>query len=229
MILIMSDRIRVVDDGVHDGIVNMRRDTSLLDLDGVRARVYQWDRDWVSLGMFQTPETALIEGCLTPWVMRPTGGKAVLHGHDLTLGMSAPLALIGTDSRGVKTAYRWLAEPIITALNAVGIPATLAERTPFVRGAGKVADCFAHVAANDIVHPATGQKVCGCALRLTHDAVLVQASIPLGRPLVDPANVFDIPALVSMNRTVDRADFAAALQESLSDWVSQADQRTILA
>ncbi|MCA0362036.1 MAG: hypothetical protein LCH41_13415 [Armatimonadetes bacterium] len=225
----MIDRIQVVDDGVHDGIVNMRRDTYLLDLDGVRARVYQWDRDWVSLGMFQTPETALVDGCHTPWVMRPTGGKAVLHGHDLTLGMSAPLALIGTDSRGVKTAYRWLAEPIISALNEVGIPATLAERTPFVRGAGKVADCFAHVAANDIVHPGTGQKVCGCALRLTHDAVLLQASIPLGRPLADPAEVFDIPALVSMDRSVTRIDFAAALRESLAAWVAQQGDRTILA
>ncbi len=225
----MIDRIQVVDDGVHDGIVNMRRDTLLLDHDGVRARVYQWDRDWVSLGMFQTPEAALLEGCQTPWVMRPTGGKAVLHGHDLTLGMSAPLALIGTDSRGVKTAYRWLAEPIITALNEVGIPATLAERTPFVRGAGKVADCFAHVAANDIVHPGTGQKVCGCALRLTHEAVLLQASIPLGQPLVDPALVFDIPALVSMDRSVSRSDLALALAESLSSWVQEHGQRTILA
>ncbi|MBX3095864.1 MAG: hypothetical protein KF812_03300 [Fimbriimonadaceae bacterium] len=152
-------------------------------------RVYEWNDAHVTLGFNQS--TALMDKANIGWTRRPTGGKAVLHGHDVTLSLAMPLTALGlnADSRSVKVAYRAMANPLIRALNEVGIPATLAEETPFVRGAGKVADCFAHVSPNDIVHPATGQKVCGCALAIRNCAVLLQASVPVRTPLVDPATL----------------------------------------
>ena len=76
----------------------------------------------------------------------------------------------------------------------------LGENTRFLKPSGSArparlaADCFAHVSANDLVDPDSGLKVCGCALRLTDKAVLVQASIPNGLPLVDPQTVFAMPS-----------------------------------
>lgn len=197
------------DDGIHDGPTNMARDSALLDLGRPAIRVYEWDDVWVSLGRFQVPEKSVRAG--VRWVMRPTGGKAVLHGHDLTVGMAVPLAVLGESEREVKRIYRTVIPVLVLGLNDVGIPASLAEETPFVRGAGKVADCFAHVSANDVVDPATGLKVCGCALRVTSESVLVQASIPARPPSVDPANVFDDPALPGRVWEVTRVEFAEAI------------------
>ncbi|HXH60223.1 MAG TPA: hypothetical protein VNI20_02570, partial [Fimbriimonadaceae bacterium] len=182
-----------------DGHTNMARDAALLDLaeqSGAFARVYSWDGPWVSLGRFQTPDRALRDPDGIPWVMRPTGGKAVLHGHDVTVGLACNLGLLGLSAdtaRRVSHVYRHIVGPLAAALTESGLTASLAESTRFVRSAGKTADCFAHVSPNDVVDPATGIKVCGCALRLTQRAVLLQASIPVRAPLVDPRIVFEAP------------------------------------
>jgi lipoate-protein ligase A len=200
-----------------DGPTNMARDESLLETGELGARVYTWDGVWVSLGRFQKPEKALLHATETRWVMRPTGGKAVLHGHDVTIGLAAPLALLKLDSRSVGAAYRRIIEPIIQAMRDAGADADLAERTRFVRSAGHTADCFAHIAPNDVVNPKTGQKICGCALKLTQDAVLVQASLPASPPLVDVGSVFQSPHVAAWSAGL-RADrvaegLASALRE----------------
>jgi hypothetical protein len=59
----------------------------------------------------------------------------------------------------------------------------------------------------------TGLKVCGCALRLTESAILLQASLPNGRPLVDPEKVIRNAAL--SYREWDSSNFAPALQQAL--------------
>lgn len=208
-----------VDDGVNDGPTNMARDAAFLGCEELQVRVYEWDRPWVSLGRFQVPEMTVKVGCGVDWVMRPTGGKAVLHGHDLTVGMGVPLKLLGESEREVKAIYRRVIPVLVGALNRVGIPAVLAEETPFVRGAGKVADCFAHVSANDVVDPGTGMKVCGCALRVTSDTVLVQASIPVRIPEIAADDVFDDPALPGRLWDVRRTDLARAVEVEFMKFV----------
>ncbi|MCX7799637.1 MAG: hypothetical protein N2109_04765 [Fimbriimonadales bacterium] len=218
------DRLRFSVEGLLSGPENMRRDRELLSRAeaGERCcRVYGWDGAWVSLGYWQRPERDLLPACPVPWVMRPTGGKAVLHGHDVTVGLAWPLADLaepGEDpvvlSRALKRVYRRVIAPLVSALRACGVPASLAERTPFVAQAGRTADCFAHIAPNDVVDERTGLKVCGCALRLTQRAVLAQASVPNGPPLVDPAAVFERPAAYSQTRW-EATGFAEALRWEL--------------
>jgi lipoate-protein ligase A len=156
--------------------------------------------------------------------MRPTGGKAVLHGHDITVGLALPLELIATQtglpverlSRSVKTVYRFVARPLMAALNESGLNVALGEETELGARGPRSTDCFAHVSPNDIVDVESGVKVCGCALRLTASAVLVQASIPCGRPLLDPAKLFDVPQL-SGSLSWDSAGFGAALKDALGN------------
>jgi lipoate-protein ligase A len=139
------------------------------------------------LGKFQKPEADLIDFTRIPWVIRPTGGKAVLHGHDLTIAIACPVT-----ANSVRAVYRRLIGPLAQGMQIAGQAAVLGEETSFV-GHGKTADCFRNVSANDIVDPATGRKLVGCALKVTRTAALAQCSIPLGTPLVDPANIYRHP------------------------------------
>lgn len=188
---------QVRQDPPADGPANMAEDLGLLRR-AVRgeagARVYSWDGVWVSLGFNQVPDRDLLHAGNTPHVMRPTGGKAVLHGHDATVGLALPLAALGEDSaRSVKRVYRAIARPLALALSDCGLPAVLAESVRVAEGEPDSPDCFSHVSPNDIVDPATGVKVCGCALRVLEGAVLLQASIPARDPDVDPATLFRHP------------------------------------
>lgn len=168
------------------GPENMARDQAMLQAAerGVReSRVYAWEGPWVSLGRFQKPEQTLIDPGMMRWVMRPTGGKAVLHGHDITVALALPLgaSLYG---RRVKAVYHVMVQPIVVALRSCGVSASLGEGSGDRVVSGS-ADCFASSAPVDVVEAATGTKLCGCALRITRSAALLQASIPYRRPLVD--------------------------------------------
>jgi len=154
--------------------------------------------------------------------MRPTGGKAVLHGHDMTVGLALPLnvlGLSGAQSRSLVAVYKRVVGVLVEALQGCGVRAELGENTTLHKSEGHTADCFAHVAPNDIVDPSTGQKVCGCALKVTQSAVLVQASIPARRPLVGPETVFVKPS-TSYWSQVDSQGFADSLEDALSRTVT---------
>lgn len=201
-----------------DGFEAMARDVVLLDA-AVRngqttCRIYRWNGPWVTLGNQQTAERDLLPGCLIPSVKRPTGGWAVLHGHDLTIGLAAPIG----ERRSVRDIYRWVVDPVIQSLRACGVDAVLGEevaRTPS-KGAHLV-DCFAQVSANDIVDAAEGLKVCGCALRVTRHAVLLQCSVPVTQPLVDPSTVFANPAQYASARW-DSDGLPTALKNALKSF-----------
>ena len=178
---------------MQDGYTNMARDTELLDAAEqglIGGRIYAWEGVWVSVGRFQSVERDIVDPENVRWVRRPTGGKAVLHGHDVTIGCAIPLAMIPTSQhRSIKAVYRVAVAPIVEALCACGLDAALAEDTEFAGKGVHSGDCFAFSSPNDIVDRQSGRKICGCALRLTEMAVLLQASVPNGEPLVEPASV----------------------------------------
>ncbi len=184
----------VVKDIALDGHANMQRDIELLDsadkFDTAFCRLYTWDGTWVSLGKFQNPNVDLKQPSKTRFVIRPTGGKAVLHGHDLTVSIAVSLNLLEENSRNVKSIYRSLINPIVKGLTNCGIQADLAENTIFAKAKASVSDCFKHISVNDVVDLKTGRKLVGCALKVTKTAALAQCSIPISLPKIDPANIF---------------------------------------
>ena len=164
----------------------MKRDRALLDAaerGEAGWRVYTWDGVWVSLGRNQSPTDVLVSGAF-PWVQRPTGGAAVLHGHDVTFSCAFPLS----DVSGGRL-YRVVTAPLLAAVEACGVLAVIAGGLGTSKEYAAFADCFATTTRNDIVDPATGHKICGCALRRTRGGVLLQASIPVGVPCVEPDQV----------------------------------------
>ena len=177
-------------EGKNDGVTNMARDIALLEHaeHGVSgARIYFWDSVWVTLGRNQKPADALLDLSI-PHIERPSGGAAVLHGNDLTIGIAMPLADLGCKGREVKKAYRGLVAPILAALNSVGVPAVLGSELAD-RERKDSPYCFAMRADHDILNRETGEKICGCAMRVTHQAALLQASIPMSEPLVNPDTI----------------------------------------
>lgn len=177
------------------------------------ARVYSWENPAVSLGQFQRVDDALLRDARIQWVRRPTGGRAVLHGHDVTVGIALPLDGLS----GVRQVYPVVIGILAAALRDSGAEAVLGAEILGERGTNpRSADCFATVSPNDIVHPQTRQKVCGCALRLTDRAVLVQASIPAGPPFINPVQVYREPAPVSWI-DVNPFALAAALESRINE------------
>jgi hypothetical protein len=56
------------------------------------------------------------------------------------------------------------------------------------------------------------RKVCGCALRRTRDAVLLQASIPTARPSVAPSDVI-VGGVTTDALSLRAEDLAVALSQ----------------
>ncbi len=174
--------MKVFIDPDQTAATQMARDHQLFEtalLGEPSARIYQWDQTWITLGRFQKPEETLVEPSNTNWTIRETGGAAVLHGHDLTVAIAIPLA----GSIGVRAVYRYLVTPLVLSLQDVGLDAILGEDAGFAdRQTG--AYCFLGKSENDVISISTAQKLCGCALRVTREAAMLQASIPLREPLV---------------------------------------------
>jgi hypothetical protein len=90
-----GSRLRLLNDGVCPPEVNMARDCALLEAFQrgeipPTLRVYQWASPALTYGVNQQLPPRLVDACAAlgiPLFRRPTGGKAVLHGHDLTVGL----------------------------------------------------------------------------------------------------------------------------------------------
>lgn len=166
-------------DPAADGETNMRLDTEMLEraeTGQAEIRIYRWDGAWVSLGANQEPLDINL-----PQVRRPTGGRAVLHGDDVTISIAIPLRLIGVSSLQLRSIYQFLIESVIDALRECGLPVETGEQqTGENRVGGNRVDCFASIGTFDLaVVDSTGrrQKIGGAALKTSQAAALLQVSV----------------------------------------------------
>jgi lipoate-protein ligase A len=104
-------------------------------------------------------------------VRRPTGGRAVLHTHELTYAVACPCDHFGS----LRAAYQEIHQLLSHALGTLGIAATLAPRSPAAAlGAGA---CFSLPAGGEIL--VEGRKVIGSAQLRRGNALLQHGSILL--------------------------------------------------
>jgi lipoate-protein ligase A len=137
--------------------------------------------------------------------MRPTGGLAVLHGHDLTVALALPM-------RGPTKSYREATRPILSAFADQGVACRLAENQADPQSRG-FEDCFALRGRSDIIDEG-GRKLCGCALRRTRNAVLLQASIPVREPEFEPGEIIRGGVRTAFTR-LDESRFAESVERAL--------------
>jgi lipoate-protein ligase A len=153
-------------------------------------RFYAWDRPTLSLGYGQTVAEVDVDRCrahAVRLVRRPTGGRAVLHGDDLTYSLVLPL-IDPWAGLPVTERYRRINACLVRGLASLGLPAILgaavgagaSARTPF---------CFAAMGPHEVL--VDGKKVIGSAQRRFSRALLQQGAILL---TFDPSAALDLIA-----------------------------------
>lgn len=190
----MSRPWRLLIDGSASGPFNMGVDEALLETairDGrPSVRFYSWQGPWLSLGYGQRRDAKREnERLFVGVVRRSTGGRAVLHGCDLTYSVAAPARLLPD---GLQATYALIATAIAGALCGLGVPVSRAVNLvepvdsiemPISRS-GPQFDCFAVSATDELC--VGGRKLVGSAQRRVTGGVLQHGSIRLR---ADPSHV----------------------------------------
>lgn len=160
---------RVLFDGPQSGARNMATDEALARAHLERAsqasptlRFYEWEPACLSLGRLQKldgPLQVLGERRVgLDWVRRPSGGRGVWHGAEVTYSLSLALDDLPVESRSVVGAYKWLSQPLLSGLEVLGVRAELASSRGENRGAR---NCFLSSSQADAI--VDGRKLIGGA------------------------------------------------------------------
>ncbi|HTP05102.1 MAG TPA: lipoate--protein ligase family protein [Nitrospirota bacterium] len=181
---------KFLDTGSNMGAYNMAVDEELL----ARAqageampvlRFYGWSPPAVSLGRFQKVENAVnTDACKRlgiDVVRRITGGRAVLHHHELTYSIISrtdnplfPSNVLGT--------YKVIAAGLLTGLRNLGINAEMVSRSDryaaLVKKETRDPSCFSSPSWYEIL--VRGKKIVGSAQRRVTGAFLQHGSVLIG-------------------------------------------------
>jgi len=187
---------RLVDSGAppRPGAENMAIDRALagsVEAGGPAAlRLYYWEPPCLSLGRNQPalgiydPAAAALRGI--DIVRRPTGGRAVLHYHELTYCVALPVGEVGSP----RETYAAINRALVAGLRRLGVPALVVpERAGQAWASGPDAGtappwqalgampCFDTAAAGEVV--AEGRKLIGSAQRREGRVLLQHGSLLL--------------------------------------------------
>jgi len=150
-------------------------------------RLYRWVPPALSLGRFQ-PDTDVDRAACArlgvPVVRRPTGGRGLLHGGDLTYAVAMPRPA-GAAGR-VDAVYELLAAGLVAGLARLGVEAAVARHDG---PSGPV--CFAGQQGADL--RVGERKLCGSAQVRQGGAVLQHGSILLERLPFDETSLMTAP------------------------------------
>jgi lipoate-protein ligase A len=138
-------------------------------------RLYTWNPHCLSFGRHEPAarryDSTRIQELGLDTVRRPTGGRAVWHAHELTYAIAAPHQWFGS----LRAAYAAIHSMLAGALEALGVPATLAlhgRTAPLDHG-----PCFAHSVGGEVL--VSQRKVIGSAQLRRETAMLQHGSIIL--------------------------------------------------
>lgn len=150
-------------------------------------RLYTWAGPALSLGRFQPDSDVDRDACRergVEVVRRPTGGRALLHGGDLTYAVAMPRP--AGEAGHVDALYRTIAGALIAGLAELGVTATIGSD----RGAAGPA-CFATAQGADL--RVGDRKVCGSAQVQRGAVVLQHGSVLLDRLPFDELDLLTGP------------------------------------
>jgi lipoate-protein ligase A len=138
-------------------------------------RLYGWDPHCLSFGRHEPAarryDRGRVEALGLDVVRRPTGGRAVWHGREVTYALAAPIAGLET----VRESYIEIHRMLLGALQRLGIAAQLAPPGQSVGVDGGA--CFASPAGGEIM--VGGRKAVGSAQLRQGRALLQHGSILL--------------------------------------------------
>lgn len=171
--------------------------------------IWRWDRPAISIGYGQSLDSALlnrIEAAGLPVVRRPTGGKAVLHGTDISYACVVPRPYRDWDE-GSGPPYEFVARAVASALRRSGLPCGPPSESMRAELSGNGVSCGAEIYPHELA--AAGGKVLGSAQKRVRTGILVQGTIsPLGpaelASLFDPGSATaGAPSPLNLQQVVD--------------------------
>lgn len=175
------------DTGIHPAALNMAIDDVLLTKKESVLRLYQWAGTAITLGRFQSyreVNAAATKEDGIPVVRRETGGKAVLHGEDLTIS----LMLDKSQAMGsIKESIKPVGKGIVRALHLLGINAQ--QVSPGKKYLSSTC-CFSTQSPYEVV--VGSDKIAGIAGRIYKDRVLYQVSVPFSVNNTNAAKYFHL-------------------------------------
>ncbi len=180
----------MIEDGHCDGRLNMAIDRAILTAcDRGQApatlRLYGWDKPTLSIGYSQNElmdvDREQCERRNIPIVRRFTGGRALLHQHEFTYSLVAPIPQPGIPGN-LAEAFCAVSKAVILSLEKVGVvdPEMVGKdkRTPGM-GRKRSPACFS--ASNHWEISVKGKKLAGSAQRRLNGAFLQHGSILLDK------------------------------------------------
>lgn len=145
-------------------------------------RFFSWEVTSLSIGSFQDInelDMDRIKSCRIPLVRRPTGGRAVLHGSELTYSVTCPIpsSYFPSDLMG---SYKVIGSCFLEGLTGLGIDAALVPvaKNPVRKRrecAGRDPLCFSSPSWHEVL--AGGKKLIGSAQRRLTGSFLQQGSL----------------------------------------------------
>ena len=179
---------RVIEDGPQDGESNMAIDRAILASCASgktlpTLRLYSWERPTLTVGYAQDFSKEIdVDRCRKlgiQIVRRPTGGRALLHNHEVTYSLTAPIphskfppSLLG--------AYKVVARALLEGLKEIGVcGADLASGGKSDRGRHSFHSPSCLSSINYLEIEVQGAKLVGSAQRRTKGAFLQHGSILL--------------------------------------------------
>jgi lipoate-protein ligase A len=189
-------------------------------------RTYAWGVPTLSLGRNQRArglyDLEALDAAGVGVVRRPTGGRALLHHHEITYSVTAPLV----PGRSGVQLYARINALLADALDALGVAVQVA--APSRRAAAPTGlPCFAEPSAGELVHGE--RKLVGSAQLLEDGAALQHGSI-----LIDddqgriPAFMLAPPAPArppaTLRAILGRVPRVAELHDALADAVARVER-----
>lgn len=175
-----GDDWRVIWDDAAPGAWNMAVDEAILAAHGrgespPTLRFYGWSPPALTIGYFQKVEKQVdLEGCRragVDMVRRPTGGRAVLHHHEVTYSVVVRNSIL---PGSVEETYLALSQGLARGLASLGIPVDM---VPAGRAQSSGAACFDAPSSYEL--SVGGRKLVGSAQCRAHGALLQHGSVLL--------------------------------------------------
>ncbi len=173
---------RLIESGRGDAAYNMALDEAIAA--AVRRgdspptlRLYGWCQPSVSLGSFQKITDIDRSYCAAHdvhVVRRPTGGRGILHGEELTYSFSARNE--GLFSLGLLDAYRKISSAFSLGLQRLGLSVKIQTRRERGTNLARSPLCFQSTSYGELT--INGKKLIGSAQKRWSEGFLQQGSIP---------------------------------------------------
>ncbi|RMG75025.1 MAG: lipoate--protein ligase family protein [Nitrospirae bacterium] len=175
---------RLIDSGSEDAYLNMAIDEAIamMVLEGnspPTLRFYGWKGRAVTLGAFQRLSEINREYCeksFIPLVRRPTGGRAILHGEDLTYSFSSLNSPPFFSENLLKT-YAYISQAFLKGFMKMGVDVEFKKRRERGRVLTGSSLCFQSVSYGEIT--LKGKKLIGSAQKRWKRGFLQQGSLLL--------------------------------------------------